>query len=160
MTDHRKMRLRSIALACVPFPLLVVLLPACGGDDDGGGDGGSAAASQDPSALEGKSWILTQYLGVDGSTQIVNEGVNAEFDGSTISGKSGCNSYNGPYTATGNEISIGNLASTQMACAEDVMAVEARYLQLLGEAATWEISGRSMSMAGADGTPTLQFMQG
>jgi heat shock protein HslJ len=160
MRDLRNTPLRSVVLAFVPFLLLVVLLPACGGDDEGGGDGGTGAASQDPAALEGKDWVLTQYLAADGTTQVVEIGVSAKFDGTTVSGSSGCNSYHGGYTATGNEISIGDLAGTMMACEDDVMAVETRYLDLLKNAATFEISGRSMSMAGADGTPTLQFMEG
>jgi len=40
-------------------------------------------------------------LDADGNTQIVDIGVNAELDGSTISGVSGCNSYNASYSWLG-----------------------------------------------------------
>ena len=146
----------GLAAVIVPVALFAALLPACGGNDSGG----SGSASQDPAALEGASWVLTQYIAADGTQQIIDIGVNAKFDGSNVSGSSGCNTYHGSYTATGNKISFGQLASTQMACPGDVMAVETQYLKLLSEAATYEISGVSMSMSNAGGTPTLQFSKG
>jgi heat shock protein HslJ len=47
-----------------------------------------------------------------------------------------------------------------MACPEPEGSTEARYLQFLEGVASYEVSGRSMSMNDADGTPVLQFMQG
>jgi heat shock protein HslJ len=140
----------------VPIAALAVLLPACGGDDEGG----SETAAQDPADLEGKPWVLTQMLDASGDTQIVDIGVNAEFDGSAISGVSGCNQYNASYEASGSEISFGPIAGTQMACEPEVMAIEGRYLQLLSEIGSFRISGRSMSMNDTAGTPVLQFSQG
>ena len=148
---------RTLAVVVIPLALLASALPACGGDEGGGSNTGAA---QDPADLEGKSWILTQMLDANGDTQIVDVGVSASFDGSAISGTSGCNQYNASYEATGNEISFGPLAGTQMACPPDEMAVEARYTELLGQIATFEVSGRSMSMADGEGTPVLQFSEG
>ena len=99
-------------------------------------------------------------LDAESDTQIVNVGVDASFDGSTMSGVSGCNQYNAPYEATGNEISFGEIAGTLMACPEDEMAVEDRYLQLLAGVAAYEVDGSSMSMSDAEGTPVLQFSRG
>jgi heat shock protein HslJ len=146
-------RLRRVAII---LPLVVFAFAACGGDDGSGSNGGT----QDPAALEGQSWILTQMLSAGGQTQIVDVGVSAEFDGTTISGNAGCNSYHASYEASGNEISFGPVAGTKMACPEAETSTEARYLQLLEGVATFETSGRSMSMLDADGTPVLQFMQG
>jgi heat shock protein HslJ len=147
-------RLRRVAII---LPLVAFAFAACGGDDGSGSDGGG---SQDPAALEGQSWILTQMLSAGGQTQILDVGVSASFDGTTISGNAGCNSYHASYEASGNEISFGPVASTKMACPEAETSTEARYLQLLEGVATFETSGRSMSMSDADGTPVLQFMQG
>ena len=149
------MKLRRFAL--LPLVLLALAFAACGGDDGGSGsDGGT----QDPAALEGQSWILTQMLSAGGQTQILDVGVSASFDGTTISGNAGCNSYHASYEASGNEISFGPVAGTKMACPEAETSTEARYLQLLEGVATFETSGRSLSMSDADGTPVLQFMQG
>jgi heat shock protein HslJ len=148
-------KLRRFAL--LPLVVLPLAFAACGGDDGGSGsDGGT----QDPAALEGESWILTQMLTAGGQTEIVQTGVSAAFDGSTISGNAGCNSYNASYEATGSEISFGPIAATKKICPEDEQSTEDRYLQLLAEIGSFEVSGRSMSMNDQDGTPVLQFMQG
>ena len=149
------MKLRRSAL--LPLVVLPLAFVACGGDDGGAGsDGGT----QDPAELEGESWILTQMLTAGGQTEIVQTGVSAEFDGSTISGNSGCNAYHASYEATGSEISFGPIAATKKICPEDEQSTEDRYLQLLAEIGSFEVSGRSMSMNDTDGTPVLQFMQG
>jgi heat shock protein HslJ len=148
-------KLRRFAL--LPLVLLAFAFAACGGDDGGSGsDGGT----QDPAALEGESWILTQMLTAGGQTEIVQTGVSAQFDGSTISGNAGCNAYHASYEATGSEISFGPIAATKKICPEDEQSTEDRYLQLLAEIGSFEVSGRSMSMNDTDGTPVLQFMQG
>jgi heat shock protein HslJ len=43
--------------------------------------------------------------------------VQKDKDG-TLSGNAGCNEYSGPYTVTGNQIKIGPLTSTMMACSD------------------------------------------
>jgi heat shock protein HslJ len=143
--------------ALLPLVVFALAFVACGGDDGGSGSDGD---TQDPAALEGESWILTQMLTEGGQTEIVDVGVSAEFDGTTISGNSGCNSYHASYEATGNEISFGPISGTLKACPEPENSTEARYLQLLDGIATFEVSGRSMSMNDQDGTPVLQFSQG
>jgi heat shock protein HslJ len=86
--------------------------------------------------------------------------VSAQFDGTTISGTAGCNSYHASYEASGGDISFGPIATTKKICPEDEQSTEDRYLQLLAEIGSYEVSGRSMSMNDTDGTPVLQFMQG
>ena len=142
------------AAITVGMLIVVFTLAACGGDD------GSSSGTQDPAALEGESWILTQMLSPTGQTEIIQVGVTAEFDGKTISGTSGCNRYNASYDASGSQISFGPIAGTKMVCPEAQQSTEDRYLQLLAGVASYEVSGRSMSMNDGDGTPVLQFMKG
>ncbi len=148
------MRLRRVAIV-LPLVLVASAFSACGGDGSGS-DGGT----QDPAALEGESWVLTEMLTAGGQTQILDVGVNASFDGTTISGNAGCNSYHASYEADGSQISFGPIAATKKLCPEDEQSTEDRYLQLLAEIGSYEVSGRSMSMNDTDGTPVLQFMQG
>ena len=149
------MRLRRVAIL-LPLVLVASALAACGGDEGSSSDPGT----QDPTALEGESWILTQMLTAGGQTEVVQTGVSAQFDGSTISGTAGCNTYNASYEADGSEISFGPIAATKKICPEDEQSTEDRYLQLLAEIGTFEVSGRSMSMNAQDGTPVLQCSQG
>jgi heat shock protein HslJ len=134
----------------LPLLLFAFVLPACG-DDEG-------STAQNPADLEGNGWILTQMTSVGGQTQIVDVSVSAEFDGSTISGTSGCNRYNASYQAQGSKISFGPIAGTKKLCGDPEDSTETRYLQLLSDVGSFQISGRSMS--DTSGTPTLQFMQG
>ena len=103
------MTLRRVAII---IPFVAFAFAACGGDDASGSNGGG---TQDPAALEGQSWILTQMLSAGGQTQILDVGVSASFDGTTIIGNAGCNSYHASYEASGNEISFGPVAGTKMA---------------------------------------------
>jgi heat shock protein HslJ len=148
-------RLRRGAIV-LPLVVGAIALPVCGGDEGSSSDPGT----QDPAALEGESWILTQMLTAGGQTEIVQTGVSAEFDGTTISGTAGCNTYHASYEASGSDISFGPIAATQKICPEDEQSTEDRYLQLLAEIGSYEVSGRAMSMNETDGTPVLQFMQG
>jgi len=148
-------RVRRVAIV-LPLVLVASAFSACGGDEGSSSDPGT----QDPAALEGESWILTQMLTAGGQTEVVQTGVSAQFDGTTVSGSAGCNSYHASYEASGGDISFGPIAATKKICPEDEQSTEDRYLQLLAEIGSYEVSGRSMSMNEKDGTPVLQFMQG
>jgi len=105
--------------------------------------------------LSGTSWEATGYnngklavIGILGSTTLT-----ADFgkDG-TLSGTSGCNTYSGGYKVNGDQITIGPLASTMMACSEPagVMEQEAQYLAALQSAATYQIEGNVLQLRTKD----------
>ena len=105
--------------------------------------------------LSGTSWEATGYnngkqavIGILGSTTLT-----ADFgkDG-TLSGNSGCNTYSGGYKVNGDQITIGPLASTMMACSEPagVMEQEAQYLAALQSAATYQIEGNVLQLRTKD----------
>jgi heat shock protein HslJ len=77
----------------------------------------------------------------------------------TVSGKSGCNTYNGPYTVTGSQIKIGPLASTMMACSDPagIMDQEQQYLAALQTAATYQIEGNVLELRTSDGALAADF---
>jgi heat shock protein HslJ len=117
------------------------------------------AQSQD---LAGTSWEVTGYNNGKQAVTSVLAGVTltAEFgrDGA-LSGNSGCNSYNGPYTVTGDQIKIGPLASTRKACADPagVMDQEAQYLAALESAATYRIEGAALELRTKDGALAVDY---
>jgi heat shock protein HslJ len=79
--------------------------------------------------------------------------LTAEFgkDG-TLGGNSGCNTYSGGYKVNGDQITIGPLASTMMACSDPagVMDQEAQYLAALQSAATYQIEGNVLQLRTKD----------
>jgi heat shock protein HslJ len=117
------------------------------------------AASQD---LAGTSWDVIGYN--NGKQAVVSILAGTQMDiqfgkDGTVSGKSGCNTYNGPYTVNGNQIKIGPLASTMMACSDPagIMDQEQQYLAALGTAATYQIEGNVLELRTADGALAADF---
>jgi heat shock protein HslJ len=117
------------------------------------------AISQD---LAGTSW---QVIGYNNGKQAVTSVIAGsemyiDFgkDGS-VTGGAGCNTYSGPYTVNGNQIQIGPLASTMMACGDPpgIMEQEQQYLAALGTAATYQIEGNVLELRTSDGALAADF---
>lgn len=112
--------------------------------------------------LAGSSWNVTGYNnGKQAVVSVLAETtLTAEFSAEgTVSGNGGCNTFSGPYKVTGNQITIGPLASTLMACAEPagVMEQEAQYLAALQSAATYTIQGGQLEMRTKDDAMAVNF---
>ena len=117
------------------------------------------AQSQD---LSGTSWEAISYNNGKQAVTSVMAGTTLTADfgkAGILSGNSGCNTYNGPYKATGIQIEIGPLASTMKACAapEGVMDQEAQYLAALGSAAVYHIEGNTLELRTQDGALAASF---
>lgn len=116
------------------------------------------AQSQD---LAGTYWEVLSYN--NGKQAVVSvlagTSITAQFgtDG-TLSGNSGCNTYNGTFTATGRMITVGPLASTRMACGDPagVMDQETQFLAALQSAATYKIEGTTLELRTSDGALAVQ----
>jgi heat shock protein HslJ len=94
------------------------------------------------------AWDATSYYTGSAVTSVVG-GVTltAEFDAGTLSGNTGCNSFNGPYSVDGDSIEIGPLASTLAACPnEELQQQEQAYLAALERATTFEITGNRLDL--------------
>ena len=117
------------------------------------------ATSQD---LAGTSWQVIGYNNGKQAVTSVIAGTQMDIqfgkDG-TVSGKSGCNTYNGPYTVNGNQIKIGPLASTMMACGDPpgIMEQEQQFLAALGTAATYQIENNVLELRTADRALAADF---
>lgn len=72
-----------------------------------------------------------------------------------VSGFAGCNRLNGRYSVQGQQIKIGPVATTKMAC--DRSETESAFLQCLQEAQRFEIREESLLIWGKTPTPLLEF---
>jgi len=68
--------------------------------------------------LEGTNWEVVEIRGIPTPPEsqptpflLIRSGIGE------VAGNTGCNAFNGPYRATGNELIMGPLASTRRACA-------------------------------------------
>lgn len=104
-----------------------------------------AAAAANP--LEG-SWNVTGYNNGKEAvvSPVVGSTVTAVFSADTVSGSTGCNDYNGPYTLDGTTLKIGPLASTMKACEQALMDQEQQFLTALQAATTFSQSGPVLTL--------------
>jgi heat shock protein HslJ len=105
--------------------------------------------------LAGTSWEAVNFNnGKQAVTgMLAGTTLTADFvkDGN-LSGNAGCNTYSGAYKVNGDQITIGPLVSTMMACNEPagVMEQEAQYLAALQSAATYQIEGNVLQLRTKD----------
>jgi heat shock protein HslJ len=122
-----------------------------------------------PLELAGTNWLLIKYLSPGGAVFTVPMSVTptAQFTADQMSGNSGCNTFNGPYTLgagnakDGQELTLGPMTSTMMACQEPMLGVETAYLAALDvvdKAALLE--GGELQLWDSGGKTTLVFLKG
>jgi heat shock protein HslJ len=113
----------------------------------------------DPQAALLGTWNATSLYtgsaiqGVEGDATLT-----ATFEGDTVSGDGGCNTFNGPYRAGRDDISIGPIASTLMACADDALSnQEQQFLAALQLAKSYRIRGDQLELQREGGTIAATF---
>jgi len=86
--------------------------------------------------------------------------ITASFaDDGSLTGSSGCNTYQTSFTLYRASIQIEQPAATEKACAEPVgvMEQEAAYLAELPTAASFRLDGASLSLLGVDGAIVASY---
>jgi heat shock protein HslJ len=114
---------------------------------------GAAAPS---AGLEGSAWTLSSLRGqpVSGTPA-----VTLAIGGGQATGSDGCNRYRGPVALEGAGFRVRTeaMASTNMACAPEVMTRGSAYTAALGQARTARVEGQRLSLLGEDGTVLATF---
>ena len=112
--------------------------------------------------LTGTIWYMETYHDSQGNLVPFLSGsvITAKFgqDG-TLSGSSGCNTYSGSYQLDGDQLQIGPLASTMMACLEPagLMDQETAYLQVLSTAASFRLADGKLELLDDAGQVILVY---
>jgi heat shock protein HslJ len=120
---------------------------------------GCSPGPADSLSLEGTRWMLVT---LKGEPPLAGTAPAAEFSADQISGSTGCNHYFGAYAVSGSDITIGNVASTEMWCAdpEGVMDQEQAFLVALRSAASYRLAGERLELLDAAGSVILAFGPG
>jgi heat shock protein HslJ len=108
------------------------------------------------SDLTGTTWSLST---LSGQPLVTGSGITIEFtsDGK-VSGSSGCNRYAGAYKVSGNSIQISSpLASTMMACSQEIMDQESAYLKSLGEVTAFTSTQDQLTLKDASNKSVLVY---
>jgi len=128
--------------AAASVALLLALGPAagCGGDDG-------------PGSFVGIPWVVSSGVDLGGS----DAAPSATFTDDTVGGSTGCNRFTAPYTVDGDELEIGEIASTRMACPPPADAVERAYLAALGRVAAWHVDGSELVLVDDEHNELLRY---
>jgi heat shock protein HslJ len=127
------------------------------------GDDGAVLLIYDPNTadLEGTSWAATGVNNGTGGVEstALTQTISAAFAaGGALSGFAGCNQYNADYETSGSdELTITNVVTTRMACAQDAMTLESRFTTALAKVAGYSISGTTLTLRDADEATQLTF---
>lgn len=123
---------------------LAAALAACGG-----------TGTEDTVSLDGTSWVLVTY---SKNSPIPGTEPTLHFEDGQVSGSASCNSFGGSYITDGDILNFGDLFMTEMYCMdpEGIMDQESAYLQLLGDANSFEIQDGTLVIF-SSGHETLTF---
>jgi len=140
------------ASRCIAASVLIASVLAWSGCGTSGGTGGR---------LEGIRWVLKSYDS-KGVTREAPEGVSIDvlFKGGNVGGFSGVNTYHGSYKLSGSSLSIGELASTEMAGPPDLMDNEQAYLAALQRTSSYTADTSSLTLLDQDGKRILEYTKG
>ena len=103
----------------------------------------ACSAAAGPLNLAGSEW---GFAGDGGRTARF---VQFRADG-VVGGSSGCNRFTGAYNQNGDELTLGPLASTRMACPPGVMEREQQFLTMLGDVRYAEASHLKLILKDGD----------
>ncbi|MCH8490964.1 MAG: META domain-containing protein [Oceanicaulis sp.] len=124
----RRQVCRDVATG-MPHPFTVIARPrpemfeGCGGDPE--------------TLFANANWTLA-LLGEEALTSDRELSIRVE-DG-RVSGSGGCNRFMGGYSLTGESLTLSELATTQMACSDEVMAQEGRILDRLADVSMFDLT--------------------
>jgi heat shock protein HslJ len=117
---------------------------------------GCAPGSDDGSSLQDTRWMLVT---LEGKAPLQDTAPSAEFSADQVSGSAGCNTYFGTYESGDGELSIGDVAHTEMWCMEPegVMDQELAFLTALASAAGYRLAGERLELLDGTGGMILTF---
>jgi heat shock protein HslJ len=98
--------------------------------------------------LDGTAWTLAA---LPGKTLAGNSNVTLQFDADRVSGADGCNRYSGSYVVNNSALRVSALASTQMACAPELMTQAKAFTSALTDARSYRIADGQLALIGPDG---------
>ena len=124
--------------------LLAILVVGCG------------SGPADSAALQDTRWVLVALVG---EPPLAGAAPSAEFTADQISGSASCNTYYGTYAVGDGELSIGDVAHTEMWCAEPegVMDQEQAFLAALAAVGGYRLADERLELLDGAGDVVLAF---
>jgi heat shock protein HslJ len=122
----------------------------------GGGCRGMGTDDATP-AIADSRWLAED---IDGRGIVDQAQSTIEFQGTErIAGSTGCNRYFAQVTLIGDNISVGQIASTRRACPPALMDQEQRFTQALAAARRYALDGPYLLLFDAAGAQRLRLVR-
>ena len=131
--------------------LTALALAACGSDDDT--SSGSAPTADD---LDGTTFESTD---ITGHELVADTTISLAFQADAVSANAGCNTMNGGYTITDGVLEVGAMASTMMACSDELMAQDTWLSEFLAGGPEIALADDTLTLTGSEATLTLDAVQ-
>lgn len=110
-------------------------------------------------SLEGTVWLLRHIADVPPLPEDAR--ITLQLENGQISGNSGCNRYRGSFEMDGEKLQIapgsGGLATTLMACPDEMMQAERHYVGALAQVSNFQLNGDQLLLNSAEQQPLLRF---
>jgi heat shock protein HslJ len=74
-----------------------------------------------------------------------------------VGGAGGCNRLSGSYQVNGEQLSLGPVTSTMMACTEG-METEQAFLKALGQVKGWKVTGQQLDLLDSSGKTVARLV--
>ena len=107
------------------------------------------------------TWRVNSFSTGPGSVSAVLPGTELEvvFGLASVGGFAGCNSFSGTYGTNGNAVRISRLATTRIACDQEVMDQEAAFLKALEGAALIETRANQVNLTDLSGSIQVALLR-
>lgn len=114
---------------------IAALVAACGG--------ASSTPSPTAQTLDGRTFLSTK---VDGPALAPGTVIRITFQNGNVSVNAGCNGFGGPYRVDGNNLIVGQIVTTEIGCAPNLMAQD-QWIAGLISASTIGLDGNTLTLA-------------
>ena len=115
------------------------------------------ADTQAANPLLHSRWQLTQLRGEAVAGSNPERAAHIVFGpANRIAGSDGCNRLMGSYSLEGEQLNLGQLVSTRMACLDSTAPAE-EFTRALGEVASYRLEEEELELLGAEGDSLARF---
>lgn len=163
MTPHPRWRSTTTAV-CLLALLGSATLAACGKSTSGGTTSpDSTATPAGPQGPPTGSWNLVSYTDARGVTPAAggNTATLRFGTGGALDGTTGCNSFRGTFTVSGDSLGIQLGPMTQMACTDPAIAAQEQALLTgLPGVGRFQVREGGLTLSDGSGAPLFEYQEG
>lgn len=108
--------------------------------------------------LVGSTWVLDSLIAGDAVSSVMGEATLDLAEDGTVSGFTGCRTFDGDYAISGTEMRVTGLTTDDRACTDDLVAQDNQVLEVLNDISSVEIEGQRLTLR--SGALGLSFVTG